>query len=60
MSKNNKQESALNMAGFIKSQSLLLLGKLEDLNLYDLADQCEELHETAEQLETNLEKALKQ
>ncbi|KAF0743661.1 Methyltransferase [Aphis craccivora] len=44
----NKQElSALNMAGFIKSQTLILF-KLNQLNLYDCADECEDLHDMAE------------
>lgn len=38
-----KQELiALNMAGFIKSQTLILLDKLNQLNLNDCADECEE------------------
>ena len=47
----NKQESAaLNMAKFICSQSLLLLEKLEVLDLDDAASDCEQLHELAEGL----------
>ncbi|WGM03382.1 Rop family plasmid primer RNA-binding protein [Arsenophonus nasoniae] len=46
-----KQElTALNMAGFIKSQTLILLDKLNQLNLDDCADECEELHDMAEAL----------
>ncbi|HGJ5856716.1 Rop family plasmid primer RNA-binding protein (plasmid) [Arsenophonus nasoniae] len=51
----NKQElSALNMAGFIKSQTLILLDKLNQLNLDDCADECEDLHDMAEELYLNL------
>ncbi|QLK88766.1 Rop family plasmid primer RNA-binding protein (plasmid) [Arsenophonus endosymbiont of Aphis craccivora] len=54
----NKQElSALNMAGFIKSQTLILF-KLNQLNLYDCADECEDLHDMAEALYLNLKKTL--
>ena len=45
----NKQEtSALNMAKFIRGQSLLLLEKLDALSLDDAAMECEKLHEQAE------------
>jgi hypothetical protein len=41
----NKQENAaLNMANFIQAQTLLLLEKLNELNLDEIADQCERLH----------------
>lgn len=54
-----KQElSALNMAGFIKSQTLILLDKLNQLNLDDCADECEELHEMAEALYLKLRQRL--
>ncbi|HGJ5876635.1 MAG TPA: Rop family plasmid primer RNA-binding protein [Arsenophonus sp.] len=46
-----KQElSALNIAGFIKTQTLVFLDKLNQLNLDDFADECEKLHEQVEQL----------
>ena len=46
-----KQESAaLNMAKFIRAQSLLLLEKLDVLNLDDEAADCERMHEQAEAL----------
>lgn len=46
-----KQESAaLNMAKFIRAQSLLLLEKLDVLDLDDEAADCEKLHEQAEAL----------
>ena len=46
-----KQESAaLNMAKFIRAQSLLLLEKLDVLDLDDEAADCERMHEQAEAL----------
>ncbi|WP_370553395.1 Rop family plasmid primer RNA-binding protein [Edwardsiella tarda] len=54
-----KQElSAVNMAKFIKAQTLILLEKLNDLDLDERADECEHLHEMAETLYCNLEKQL--
>lgn len=54
-----KQElTALNMAGFIKSQTLILLDKLNQLNLDDCADECEDLHGMAEVLYLNLKRTL--
>lgn len=51
-----KQESsALNMAKFIRAQSLLLLEKLDALNLDEDATACEQLHEAAEALYHRLE-----
>lgn len=50
-----KQENtALNMAKFIQGQSLLLLEKLNELNLDREADMCEKIHEDAEQLYRSL------
>lgn len=47
----NKQETtALNMAKFIRGQTLLLLEKLDALDLDDEAAECEKLHEQAEGL----------
>ena len=47
----NKQETtALNMAKFIRGQTLLLLEKLDELDLDDEAAECEKLHEQAEGL----------
>ncbi|MEY2207418.1 Rop family plasmid primer RNA-binding protein, partial [Klebsiella pneumoniae] len=40
----------LNMAKFIQNQSLLLLEKLNELDLDVEADLCEELHDDAEHL----------
>lgn len=45
-----QQKTALNMAKFIQAQSLLLLDKLNELDLDTEADLCEKLHEDAEQL----------
>ncbi|HGJ5882616.1 Rop family plasmid primer RNA-binding protein [Arsenophonus sp.] len=54
-----KQElTALNMTGFIKSQTLILLDKLNQLNLDYCADECEDLHDMAEELYLNLKKTL--
>ncbi|WP_334472878.1 Rop family plasmid primer RNA-binding protein [Arsenophonus sp. PmNCSU2021_1] len=54
-----KQElTALNMAGFIKSQTLILLDKLNQLNLDGCADECEDLHYMAEALYFNLKQTL--
>jgi ABC-type enterochelin transport system ATPase subunit len=49
-----QQKTALNMAKFIQAQSLLLLDKLNELDLDVEADLCETLHEDAEQLFRNL------
>ncbi|CAX53397.1 Rop family plasmid primer RNA-binding protein [Erwinia pyrifoliae] len=47
----NKQETTtLNMAKFIRGQTLLLLEKLDVLDLDDEAADCEKLHEQAEAL----------
>lgn len=45
-----QQQTTLNMAKFIQAQSLLLLEKLNELDLDTEADLCEKLHEDAEQL----------
>lgn len=47
---NKQQKTALNMAKFIQGQSLLLLDKLNELDLDAQADLCEQLHEDAERL----------
>ncbi|TRN53263.1 Rop family plasmid primer RNA-binding protein [Salmonella enterica] len=45
----NRQESAtLNMDKFIRTQTLLLLEKIDQLDLDDGATECEKLHEQAE------------
>ncbi|HFF8581253.1 TPA: Rop family plasmid primer RNA-binding protein [Klebsiella pneumoniae] len=43
-----QQKTALNMAKFIQNQSLLLLEKLNELDVE--ADLCEKLHDDAEHL----------
>ncbi|MDF3711888.1 Rop family plasmid primer RNA-binding protein [Enterobacter hormaechei] len=45
-----QQKMTLNMAKFIQAQSLLLLEKLNELDLDTEADLCEKLHEDAEHL----------
>ncbi len=45
-----QEKTALNMAKFIKDQSLLLLEKLNELDMDGPADLCERLHEDAERL----------
>lgn len=52
MTKQHK--TALNMAKFIQDQSLLLLERLNELNLDNEADICEKLHEDAERLHISL------
>lgn len=47
---SKQQKTALNMAKFIQTQSLLLLDKLNELDLDTEAELCEKLHEDAEQL----------
>ncbi|KAB7666838.1 Rop family plasmid primer RNA-binding protein, partial [Plesiomonas shigelloides] len=44
----------LNMAKFIRGQTLLLLEKLNELDLDEQADQCEKLHEDSEALYQSL------
>lgn len=51
-----QEKTALNMAKFIQAQTLLLLEKLNELNLDEIADQCERLHELSEQLHDDLRK----
>ena len=51
-----QEKTALNMAKFIQEQTLLLLEKLNELNLDDIANQCERLHELSEQLHDKLKK----
>jgi hypothetical protein len=52
MTKQHK--TVLNMAKFIQDQSLLLLEKLNELDLHDEADMCEKLHEDAERFHSIL------
>nr|WP_015060309.1 Rop family plasmid primer RNA-binding protein [Rahnella aquatilis]CAZ68168.1 ROM protein [Rahnella aquatilis] len=51
-----QEKAALNMAKFIQAQTLLLLEKLKELNLDEMANQCERLHELSEQLHDDLKK----
>lgn len=55
---NKEQQAILNMAKFIKNQTLLLLERINNLDLDDCAEQCEILHEHAEVLYTDLRKQL--
>lgn len=49
-----QQKTALNMAKFIQGQSLLLLDKLNELDLDMEAGMCERHHEDAERLHAGL------
>ena len=51
-----QEKTALNMAKFIQAQTLLLLEKLNELNLDEMANKCERLHELSEQLHDDLKK----
>ncbi|MEN4758623.1 Rop family plasmid primer RNA-binding protein [Pantoea agglomerans] len=55
-----QQKTALNMAKFIQGQSLLLLERLNELNLDSEADICEKLYEDAELLHAVLQDRLNQ
>lgn len=55
-----QQKTALNMAKFIQDQSLLLLERLNELDLDSEADMCEKLHEGAERLHAVLQDRLNQ
>lgn len=50
ITKQQKTKTALNMAKFIQAQSLLLLEKLNELDLDTEAELCEKLHDDAEKL----------
>ncbi|EPB6698562.1 Rop family plasmid primer RNA-binding protein [Escherichia coli] len=52
---NKQQQTALNMARFIKSQSLTLLEKLDALDADEQATMCERLHELAEELSNSIQ-----
>ncbi len=57
----NRQESAaLNMAKFIRAQTLLLLEKLDTLDLDEESADCETLHEQADTLYRKLSEKLEQ
>ncbi|HGC0418116.1 TPA: Rop family plasmid primer RNA-binding protein [Escherichia coli] len=53
---NKQQQTVLNMAGFIKSQSLTLLEKLDALDADEQAAMCEKLHELAEELQNSIQR----
>lgn len=55
-----QEKTALNMAKFVQAQTLLLLEKLNELNLDEIANQCERLHELSEQLHDDLTKEVDQ
>ncbi|ODH25680.1 Rop family plasmid primer RNA-binding protein [Escherichia coli] len=50
-----QQSTTLNMAKFIKSQSLTLLEKLDSRNADAQAAMCEKLHELAEELQNSIQ-----
>ncbi len=52
---NKQQQTVLNMAGFIKSQSLRLLEKLDALDADEQAAMCEKLHELEEELQNSIQ-----
>ena len=52
--------TAVNMAKFIQGQSLLLLERLNELDLDSEADICEKLYEDAERLHAVLQDRLNQ
>ncbi|EED1398736.1 Rop family plasmid primer RNA-binding protein [Escherichia coli] len=52
---NKQQQTALNMARFIKSHSLTLLEKLDALDADEQAAMCERLHELAEELQKSIQ-----
>ncbi len=51
---SKKQKAVVNMAKFLKGQSLDLLGKLEELQMDEFAERCDRLHEMAEALFNDL------
>ena len=51
-----KEKSALNVAKFIRSQTLILLDKLNELDDDEGADACEKLHDDIEALHKLLAK----
>jgi len=55
-----QQKTVLNMAKFIQDYSLLLLEKLNELNLDCEADMCERVHEDVERLHSSLMATLTQ
>jgi len=55
-----QQKTVLNMAKFIQDNSMLLLEKLNELDLDCEADMCERLHEDVERLHSSLMATLTQ
>jgi hypothetical protein len=53
-----QEQTALNMVKFIQAKTLRLLENFNDLKLDDSVDECERLHEQAEQLGSRLERTL--
>ena len=51
MAKPTPAESAMNVTRFIRSQSLIMLEKVEALDFDDLTELAEKLHDDAEKLE---------
>ncbi len=52
---NKQQQTVLNLAGMIKSQSLTLLDKLDAHDDDEQSDMCENLHELAEELQYSIQ-----
>ncbi len=52
---NKQQQTVLNMAGFIKSQSQTQLENLDALDADEQAAMCEKLHELAEELQNRIQ-----
>lgn len=55
-----QEKTALDMAKFIQAQTLLLLEKRNELNLDEMANQCERLHEPSEQRHDELTKEVQE
>lgn len=51
-----QEKTSLNLAKFIRSQVLVLLEKLNTLDLDEQAEVCEQLHDQADRLYKNLAK----
>ena len=51
MAKPTPAESAMNVTRFIRTQSLIMLEKVEALDFDDLTELAEKLHDDAEKLE---------
>ena len=53
-----QEQTVMNMARFIKNHTLILLEKLNDLDLDSFATDCEELNDIAEKLYIKLKHTL--